>query len=504
MNNLKFFMGPYSGSKKPSLRQIAKNPSRFFPWMYPRKEFLNLLSRDPLLHSISPYIMLSEIRSEISDNCTKKETRDTALLVTDLFEKVYPRDQHNLRDDGTHTQDHPLTIAYRCMRAGADLDVILAALLHDTKEDGKIKNLDNLYKNLTIPKTRADPVLLSECWTIVRILTHKLSGTTIKGYKDDLKKSLKAPKDLNLLDTHNKWLSVRSDYITYVTTLYQSGNIPAILLKEMDTLHNLQSAYHLNPKKDFYRIFTTIWKALTHIDHAKKLSYSFSSELILSLSRLWERMQMNMDTSTRVLYELGHDIFRHQYLVSDDQIKLEEVGFARPPPRRYFNPRRAAYDRTVPEINMPREGQWIQTIKSHRLPVIRAEVEFPLKRYFELENKKREYIQYEQAFEVVYRSDIRTSIKQNKRFDMFEMPSMQFPSLRSGVMIFEVQTPKEINDLGKRLISNNPATYHLYSDIDSRFWDLVNEYEDLLVKNILEIYDHAKQLSDKRQLSSMI
>jgi hypothetical protein len=499
LNKINFFMGKCAKKHDASLEKIAKRPSKFFPWMHSRSEFMALLASDPLESDISSINMLSDIKAEVEQNCTNKRTRETASALINLFERIYPKDIDNLRDDGSYIQDHPLTISYRCLRSGADLDVILAALLHDAKEDDKLKNLSDLEQNLLIPKTMIDKRLLLESWYIVRILTHKLSGSTIKENKIYLKKHLTSAKDLNLSDIHNRWIQVRSDYITYVTTLYQSGNISAILLKEMDTLHNLQSAYHLNPIDDFYRIFTTMWKALTHIDHAKKLSYSISTELIKAIARLWDKVQNRTNTSQRTLYEMGHDVYKHQFLVSDDQLTLELQGYASPPPRLFFNPRRAAYDRTVPEINMPREGQWMQTIKSHRLPTISSEMEFPLKRYPNLGIKKREYVQLEDNFDEVKRGDLRESIKKLKIFDMVEMPSMQFPALRSGVMIFEIQTPDEIISLGKKLITNDRRSHYFYTSYEQDFWRLIDEYSSLLVESMLEIYSQAAQTSfDKR------
>ncbi|MBD3389787.1 HD domain-containing protein [Candidatus Micrarchaeota archaeon] len=182
--------------------------------------------------------------------------------------------QGKRRDDGTHTITHPLAVAVRAAKMRLSEYAVCAALLHDSIEDtNRTKNqpgqvLPDHILNLfgeNPPARRCGEETLKTVLLLTKPKYLDRPGT---------------PKNLRWISPDNKqYFSINDDYQQcykrenyfydersriYYDRLLNSGNIVAIVLKELDNIHNAETMKGISREKIMKNLRTMGTNTLQH------------------------------------------------------------------------------------------------------------------------------------------------------------------------------------------------------------------------------------------------
>ncbi|MFH1095407.1 MAG: hypothetical protein V1728_04275, partial [Candidatus Micrarchaeota archaeon] len=249
-------------------------------------------------------------------------------------------------------------------------------------------------------------------------------------------------------------------YSDYVERIYRSTSITAMQLKEYDTMHNVQRAILLGPEKSFYKIYSIITKALTHIDLSKKACYPIAAETLRALQALWgnleDWMSCNGIPMNPVLASIRTEVHSHRDEMSDSQKAALSDGVAVTDARAEFNSQTAKYGRLrAAELWCPDSRNWLKTARvGGALPELKIEVEFPL--YIFLKDEPWDFLA--ERFEQISKEEavaVASSIFASYHLSFREQPSYLFPVFHDEQVIFQIDLPIRLVDEAQYLVSHN-------------------------------------------------
>ena len=443
------------------------------------RNFDQLLSRaanDPILSA--PDIMLREIRSTLQE-FPDPQVRAVALRFLALFEELYPSFEKRL--DGSPKQTHALSIAYWGLMGGAPADWICAALLHDTVEEGRIKDIADLRTRLALPDDAVSRHFISEVWFLVDGMTNREPQEHHADFSR-LRKMLRSPADLadpevmRILDL--KWKS----YEHYVLNeVYRSNSLPLINLKELDVLHNVKSLLNLDPKTNFYLYYSTLSKALIHIDMGKKVSHRLARATLESIGWALQKLEQ-AGYGPSQLPELFGGFHYHVHHRSPYQKRTERRGLAVTDPRKDFNPQTAAYTHSpVIEFYRRQEQDFLKPIDSDQdTPIWEFGVSSKVRAQIHMNFFDNTYseVNYDLLWKRINRC-------LGPTYEVRQEASMQLPLLGDEFYIFKIYAPKPLLELHKTVLDGSADggnTRKIFDQVYNSYSDYTEDLKKRLIK----------------------
>lgn len=186
-------------------------------------------------------------------------------------ERLY---QGKRRDDGTHTITHPLAVAVRAAKMGLPAYAVCAALLHDSIEDtNRTKNQPGQILPEHILTLFGETPAARKC-------AEKTLETVLLLTKPKYLDQPGTPKNLRwIFPIVGKYFNINDDYQQcykrekyfydersriYYDRLMNSGNIVAIVLKELDNIHNAETMKGISREKIMKNLRTMGTNTLQH------------------------------------------------------------------------------------------------------------------------------------------------------------------------------------------------------------------------------------------------
>ncbi|MFH0927592.1 MAG: hypothetical protein V1822_03365 [Candidatus Micrarchaeota archaeon] len=455
-------------------RFLHENPIPSPELRLPSKpEYMRLLETDIReLAASNPEEKIREFFEKIENAQEKK----TAFAILELSKKLYPKSK--LRHDGLSLFDHLITIAYWAQQAGAGRDDVLAALLHDSKEDGFLSGQREFEHRLGPGCSKE---LINSVWTKVSYMTNvRPLGQQAHKANEFITAHLLIPEDLEnpekIAGLKGALDVVIADYSQYMRKVYHSQDYGVILLKELDALHNIRSAFYLEPgnKDDFAKIIKILYKLETHIDASKKVCHEIARMQLISAWAVWEKLkESQIDLGGNFFKSFYANLWSHTFSISENQRRVERKGVGGTDPRPKLNIDTVPYRRTVPVIFYPEFRNWwgalSQNGKENRIELVVPRHCFPQMKMgvfsymlsefglgFEKKIPVRNFINSEflELNEQIVVRKMKSAFAR-KHVEIERVESALWPVFQKDVFVFWVKIPQKLAIKTERISAEN-------------------------------------------------
>ncbi len=412
------------------------------------QQWLNLKAMHPSEGLMADHQKLAELNKEIIATCEDKKVREIGLKAVDELVHSYRNDKP--RDDGTAAVCHPLFVQHLVLMAGGEVDEAIAAGNHDRPEDGKLLSQQDLMNKL---KMKEDYLgLMASTWWMLEGLSHlpllDAQGRDVNGA---IKPLFHSAADFLNPEVQELLRRLMSDYDNYVfKQIYYSDCVPLIQIKTLDAVHNARSLDRLDARRQFKRIYFTIWRDMIQYDAAKKITWALAQEMLRGVGDGLENLRKSGVTfgQMRLSWAQYH---AHRYQKSPRQREMEKAGWVRTGPRATFDPDAQPYGGTpVAILFAPDAKDWLSPLGTDvRLP---SPIEFEFPRYYTPVGETWDALTNRHV--KVDLSQLSALITQNfpaRKFSVRSRKSLQLPVLGDFVRVWRVQPPSRLEDITREL-----------------------------------------------------
>lgn len=389
------------------------------------REWNRLKRLDTTRPELSDVKRLAQDCKEILGTSPDAKVREKAPRVIDEMVESYRN--YPRRDDGTAAVAHPLAITYLGLMAGAEADLGFAMPNHDRPEDGKLLSFADWTGKLGFS---SDPNgLLASAWWYMQGASHlPLLDDSGQDVSDLVKSRLRTPAGFRDPVVKRYLDIMQQDYENYAfKQIFQSGSVPLIQLKALDTMHNAKSLHLLDPQKNFWRMYKTIWAAMIKLDVDKRICFLMADEIKRGIEGGLERMQEAGIGRYELRRNWSH-FLAHRDHKSPIQLQMERNMQAITGPRAALSPREQPYGATE-VITCFFPDNWMDAVGT--------DVKKPMPLDFEIPRYPRNSTGTRELQE----SAVRAAIKRHLPASMFTIkptPSLQLALLGHTVIIHRI------------------------------------------------------------------